>query len=203
MAIKYRAEKLRIVARYDIRPSLAREIGRFMVAWAHFEAYVQGVVWSALQLSAEQGRIAVREPRVTDRLDMIRDLGELADMEMDYVLLRDIRKRADTLAAKRHLLAHSIWNFDSVSAEWCALVTRGSWAETQEDIENYPIGSKAVEPEARPITTKEVSEWVAQTSKLIEDLKKLGDQHRVVPPPSPQKRQPRSQRRNQNPGQTD
>jgi len=189
---KFRAEKLRILARYDIKPSLARELGRFIATWAHFEHYVQGVVWQALELNAEQGRLAVREPRVTDRLDMIRDLGELEGMEMDYVLLLDIRKRANLLAAKRHLLAHCIWTFDDLAAEWCALVTRGSWAETQEDIENYPTGSKTVEPEARPVTVKEVSEWTTQTIALIEDLKKLGDQHRVVPQPSPRKSRSRS-----------
>jgi hypothetical protein len=199
----FRAEKLRVLARYDIRPSLAREIGRFMVAWAHFEYYVQALVWSALQLTAEQGRLAVREPRVTDRLDMLRDLGELDDVQIDYVLLLDIRKRAHGLAAKRHLLAHCIWTFDDESAEWCALVTRGSWAETQDDIENYPTGSKAVEPEARPVSAKEVSNWTVQTKDLIENLKKLGDQHRVVPPPSPRKSRPRSAPQNPTQGQGD
>ena len=198
---KFRAEKLRSVVRYDINASLAREIGRFIVAWSYFEAYVQGLVWSALRLSPEQGRITVREPRVTDRLDMIRDLGELGKFEIDYVLLLDIRTRASTLAAKRHLLAHSVWTFDKVAAKWCALVTRGSWAETQEDIENYPTGSKVVEPEARPVTAKDVSGWTAQTVALIEDIKRLDDLHRVVPKPSPRKPRSRSARRNPTPDQ--
>ena len=101
--------RLRTIARIDIPASLAREIGRFLVAWAHFEHYVQAVIWSALNLGAEEGRIAVRDPRVSDRLDMIRDIGKLNGTEMDYVSLLDIRKRADPLAAKRHLLAHSLW----------------------------------------------------------------------------------------------
>jgi hypothetical protein len=184
-----RAEKIKTIARFDIPASLAREIGRFLVTWAHFEHYAQAVIWSSLSLSAEEGRIATRDPRVTDRLDMIRDIGELNGTEMDYVLLLDIRKRANPLAAKRHLLAHSLWTHDKQKNDWCALVTRGSWSETQEEIENYPTGSKAVQPEARPVTAVEVREWTTQTIELIEDLKKLGDQHRVVPPPpSPKKR---------------
>jgi hypothetical protein len=115
----FRAERIKSLARYDIPAPLAREIGRFLVAWAHFEHYVQALIWLALEIGAEAGRVAVREPRVTDRLDMLQDLGELDNIEMDYVLLLDIRKRANLLAAKRHLLAHSLWTFDH--GAWCAL----------------------------------------------------------------------------------
>src|ERR1700719_2600519 len=151
----FRAERIKNIARYDISAPLAREIGRFLVTWAHFEHYVQALVWSARELGAEAGRVAVREPRITDRLDMIRDLGELDNIEMDYVLLADIRKRADPLAGKRHLLAHCLWTYDH--GAWCALVTRGTWAATQDKIADYPEGgSKTVLPEARPVSQQDV-----------------------------------------------
>jgi hypothetical protein len=57
MADDFYTVKRKAVARYDIPAPLAREIGRFLVTWAHFEHYVQAVVWSALQISEEQGRI--------------------------------------------------------------------------------------------------------------------------------------------------
>src|SRR6478672_6123982 len=49
----FMSTRLRTIARIDIPASLAREIGRFLVAWAHFEHYVQAVIWSALNLGAE------------------------------------------------------------------------------------------------------------------------------------------------------
>jgi hypothetical protein len=133
---------------------------------------------------------------------MVRDIGELNGTEMDYGLLLDIRKKANALAGKRHLLAHSLWTHDKQTNDWCALITRGSWSDTQEEIENYPNGSKAVQPEARAVSASEVAEWTTQTVQLIEDLKKLGDQHRVVPlPPSPKKQRSQSRRRNPTRGQ--
>jgi hypothetical protein len=156
--------------------------------WAHFEHYVQAVIWAALHLSEEEGRLTVREPRVTERLDMIRDLGEFQELEMDYVLLQEIRKRADPLAGKRHLLAHTIWT--KIDADWCPLQTRGSWQEIQIDILHYPKGSKTLQPHAAPVTTDDVREWTQQTIDLIDELKKLGNQHRPVP--LPEKRKPRS-----------
>jgi hypothetical protein len=184
----YYAQKVKSTARYDIPAPLAREIGRFLVTWAHFEHYVQAVIWAALHLSEEEGRLTVREPRVTERLDMIRDLGEFQELEMDYVLLQEIRKRADPLAGKRHLLAHTIWT--KIDADWCPLQTRGSWQEIQIDILHYPKGSKTLQPHAAPVTTDDVREWTQQTIDLIDELKKLGNQHRPVP--LPEKRKPRS-----------
>jgi hypothetical protein len=198
---KFRAEQIRGRARFDLPASLAREIGRFLVTWAHFEHYVQATVWNALSLGEEAGRIAVREPRITDRLDMLRDLCELKQLPIDYVLIADIRKRADPLAAKRHILAHSLWFHDR--GEWGALITRGTWAATQEDIENPPTGSKTVSPEWRPITTGELAEWTRQTIALIADLKKLDRQHRPVPQPSPRKPRARSAQKNPTQGQDD
>lgn len=185
---KFRAERIKTIARYDLPAPLARDIGRFLATWAHFEHYVQALVWSALEIDDGTGRIAIREPRVTDRIDMLIDLGELHEIEMDYVLLLDIRKRANSLAAFRHILAHGLWTADG--ATWCALITRGAWAETQDEfLGDRPAGSKSVLPEARPITPEEVRDWAAQTVKLIEDLKLLDKQHRPRPPkPSPKTR---------------
>jgi hypothetical protein len=168
------------LARYDIPAALAREIGRFLVTWAYFEQYVQSIIWHAMQLQHAEGRIAVREPpRLTDRIDMLRDLAEFQKIEMDYVLLKEIRAGSRTLASKRNLLAHSMWQ--RPQGYWVAVVTRGSWQETQDEIDNYPTGSKGVEPEAIEITADDVRRWREATIALIGDVEKLNDNPRRVP----------------------
>lgn len=185
------------VARYDIPAPLAREIGRFLVTWAHFEHYVQAIIWGTLRLSDEEGRLAVRETRITDRLDIIRDLGKFHNFAMDYVLLQDIRQRADKLAGKRHLLAHSIWQ--KPDDHWRVLVTRGSWPETQLNVTGYPAGAdRNFEPEALPITPDDIRGWTAATIALIDDAERLGNKH--LPLPLPEKRKQRSGPQNQNRG---
>lgn len=185
---EYVALKVGGVARYDLPAPLAREIGRFLVTWAHFEYYAQAIVWVTLGLGQEEGRIAVREPRVIDRLDMIRDLALFQNREMDFVLLKDIRVRAEPLAGRRHLLAHGIWQ--KFSNEWCVLVTRGSWPEPDIEIPDYPASNKTIQPEAFPINVEDLRQWREATVSLIEDMKHLGDQHRHVP--LPEKRKKRS-----------
>jgi len=46
-------------------------------------------------LAHGEGRVAVREPRITERLDMLRDLAEFRNYAVDFVLLKEIRKKAD------------------------------------------------------------------------------------------------------------
>lgn len=113
MADEYFAVKVKVVARYDIPASLAREIGRFIVGWAHFEHYLQAIIWGALKLSPEEGRIAVKELRITDRLDTIRDLGEVQNLEMDYVLLKEIRLKAEKLSGRRLFFLRCLPRFPS------------------------------------------------------------------------------------------
>jgi hypothetical protein len=175
-------------ARYDIPAPLAREIGRFIVTWAHFEDYVQSIIWGTLQLSHKEGRIAVRQSRITERLDIIRDLGVVQNLAVDFILLSEIRKRADVLAGNRHLVAHSIWQ--KPSAYWVVIKTRGSWSEDQREIAEHLRGSKSIEPEAISITAGDVRRWTEETIVLMDDVMRLGDQHRPVP--LPEKRKPRS-----------
>jgi hypothetical protein len=66
-------EKISGRANYAPPPAVSREIGRIIVRFAYFEKCVLEMVWQALGLSEAAGRIAVREPRITERLDMLRD----------------------------------------------------------------------------------------------------------------------------------
>src|SRR5258708_11874622 len=59
---------------YELRIPFSREIGRVIVHFAYFEQCVQEMVWDAMGVSEAVGRIAIREPRITDRLEMLRDL---------------------------------------------------------------------------------------------------------------------------------
>jgi hypothetical protein len=179
-------------ARYDIRAPIAREIGRFIVTWAHFEHWIQLIIWrSILNMSDAEGRIAVRDPRVSKRLDMVRDLCQLKKKEIDYVLLASIKTRAKPLATMRHLLAHTIWTLNH--DQWFALVTRGAW-DTHLDVADFPkdLKLKSVLPEGIRITPELIQGWTKETARLITDLRRIGDNHTVVPKPSQRTHRKRS-----------
>jgi hypothetical protein len=176
------------ITRYDIPAPLAREIGRFIVTWANFEDFVQSLIWRALDLSHGEGRIAVRESRITERLDILREIAGIRNFAMDFVLLAEISKRADKLAANRHLLAHSVWQ--KPGSYWVVLKTRGSWTQAQSEIADHLRGSKSIEPEAIEITPEDVRGWTEEAIALMGDVENLNDNPRPVP--LPEKRKKRS-----------
>lgn len=197
---EYFAVKLVAVATHDIPAPLAREVGRFIVAWAHLEHYVQQIIFTALGLEPEEGRIAVREARFIDRLDMMRDIVDFQKREMDFVLLGEIKGKAAPLAGFRNLMAHALWQkFDD---SWCVLVTRGIWENQPVEIVNYPKGiKKNLAPEGFPVSVDKIRGWTSCTVALIEDIKRLGDQHRPLPA-SPRRSRKRRQPKDRDRGQT-
>ena len=88
--MKKTIERVSGTAKYNLPASISREIGQIIVHWAHFEHIVQEMVWQTMQVSQQVGRIAVREPRVTDRLEMLRDLVKLRNAEWNDDLFKSI-----------------------------------------------------------------------------------------------------------------
>jgi hypothetical protein len=74
MKKRYIAEHVSGISIYQLPPSMSREIGRIIVYWAFFEHFIQESVWQVLSVSPADGRIAVRQPSVKDRLEMLNDL---------------------------------------------------------------------------------------------------------------------------------
>jgi hypothetical protein len=167
---------------YELRTPFSREIGRIIVHFAYFEQCVQEMVWQTLKLSEAAGRIAVREPRVTDRLEMLRDTIKLRSGTFDEELYKSIYKRANLLAAKRNMLAHGIWFYHKAMDEWHVQLTRGSWPKNEEEL---VAGSKKVTPESVVMTLEELRSATMEISELISYLKELR-RSAVGPTPSPE-----------------
>ena len=156
-------------ASYELPLSFSREIGRIIVHWAYFEQCIQEMVWQAMGLSEAVGRIAVREPRVTDRLEILRDIIKLRGGSWDDALYKSILSEANLLAAKRHLVGHGMWFHHKSAGEWHVQLTRGSWPKNTADL---IAGSKKVTPESVEITLEELRSATTSISVLIGDLKK-------------------------------
>jgi hypothetical protein len=169
------AERISGTARYDLPPLLSREIGRIIVHWAHFEHLVQDMVWQSIPVSQAVGRTAIREPRVTDRLELLRDLIKLRDAQWDDELFKSILNRANLIVARRDLLAHGIWGNHSggmmnMNDIWHVQLARGSWPK---NISELVEGSKKIMPEMVPMELSKLRATTREIVQLIGDLKKL------------------------------
>ena len=178
---KYYVERLTGVTAYELPSVKCREIGRIITRWAYFEHAVQEMIWGALGLSQEMGRVAVREPRVTDRLEMLADIIRLREGNIDSDLYKSIQERATLLLSKRDLLAHGKWFHNKPTGEWFVALTKGSWPKDKRDL--IPEKSKRVFPESVAITVAILKTTTSEIDLLVEDLKRLRDSA-VAPPRS-------------------
>jgi hypothetical protein len=170
MAKSYHIERHRGIATPKLPTYLTREIGRVIVRWAYFEHCIQEMNWGAMNVTHEVGRIAVREPRATDRLEMLGDLITLRGAEMDWTLHKSIMKRAEPLLAMRDLLAHAIWGQHEQTKEWVIQKTKGKWPK---NLDPLIEGSRKITPESMPMSADTLKSVVSDIDVLIEDLKRL------------------------------
>lgn len=180
----YVADHIRGSSTYKLPASYSREIGRIIVRWAYVEHYVQDMVWQMLDLGSAAGRIAVREPRLTDRLEMLCELIELRNGNWDISLYKKILSQAKVLAAKRDLLAHGMWHHLKAENEWHVQLARGSWPKNFRDL---VAKSKRITPESVHVDLDKLRSATNEIVALIDDLKKLADSAYGGPPPSRQK----------------
>jgi hypothetical protein len=110
-------------ATYTIPEPFETEIGRIIVRWAYLEDLIQQIVWGLLDLDPAYGRLAVREPRVSDRLKMIRDLAQLRKIRL-FPHWDNFAADAATLSGKRDLVAHGAW-IPTPDGNWHLERTRG------------------------------------------------------------------------------
>jgi hypothetical protein len=165
-------------ARFDLPASLSREIGRIVVRWAYLEFVVQQIIWNLAQVTFPVGRLAVREPRLEDRIVLVRHLAELRGINLPEKPVATLQTNSRTLARERDILAHGYWFFED--GQWRVVLTRGKWP----DNDPHP-SSKSIVPEALVVTTEDlrkISEAIEVTINLTSILSVVVSQH-ISPPP--------------------
>jgi hypothetical protein len=167
-------------ATYELPADMCREIGRIITHWAYFEYCLQEMNWQTLGITPSAGRVALRAPRASDRLEMLRDLVKLRKGEWDDDLFKSLLERTKLVAAKRDLVAHGIWAHRDDG--WYVELSRGAWPKNLRDL---VASTKQIDPELKPIDTDKLRAATKEISELIVDLKRLRASAVGPPAPSP------------------
>ena len=113
----------------ELPPSLLREIGRTMVLSAHLEFSLSRIAYGLIGVDRQTGRIAVREPRLVERFDMITDLLTLKEFKSKTDLI-SLRRRLQKCDDQRNLVAHGIWTREPTTKTLQIIKTSGKWQPT-------------------------------------------------------------------------
>ncbi len=113
--------------RYRLPVPYSTEIGRIITRWAFLEYRLKETTYMLIDVDPKVGRIAIREPRTTDYIDMIRDLMALKSLTTT-VDLKKLRKTLEEIQIFRDKLAHGIWAKHDSTKLPVLQVTKGSYA---------------------------------------------------------------------------
>jgi hypothetical protein len=110
----------------DLPSCLYREIGRVMAAHAAIEWVLNRIAFQLLRLKPVEGRIAVREPRTTDRLEMITDLLGINKIKV-ATDTKTLKAALEKACQERDALAHGIWVIDRKAGKLFLRLSGGKW----------------------------------------------------------------------------
>ncbi|WP_193366915.1 hypothetical protein [Pelagibius marinus] len=154
--------------RKDLPNKHSAEIGRIVTRWSYLEWQLRQIAYSLLRISPKEGRLSVREPRVTDYLTMIEDLVQLKRLGV-RVEWKKLRKHVDELADHRNRLAHGVWLKQQGYRVPCLQLTKGVW---QPEPGKAPIKAK-IDPVSVPITVDDLRSVVNAIDSVIEYIDKV------------------------------
>ena len=164
----------------DLPPSLFREIGRVIVGFARLEYQLSQAIYVVLRLDRQSGRLAIREPRATDRLSLLLDLLQ----QRGVSFATDTDALEASLAAsqrERNQLAHGVWGLSPIDGQPALSITHGQWRPfgTRERVRRILV------PESIPFTVSDCRRTLGEIHKCMDLLGVLMDEViSLLPPPS-------------------
>lgn len=181
----------------DLPSSLFRQIGRVVAAHALVEWILNRIVYRLLRLKPVEGRIAVRDPRTTDRLDMITDLLTLNNIavQTDTKTLREV---LDKCYRERDELAHGVWVIDREAGKLFLRLSGGKW---QPPGMNKAV-KRRIDLEAREYTSDDAKETYRLIHGALEALSAFEDEIAGALAPLRKKSPLRSRGNRRRPGHT-
>lgn len=112
---------------YKLPAHINTGIGKIAVRWSFLEASLQTTIWNLAQVTHPFGRVAIRQPRLDDRLAMIEDLAMMRGIELNESEISKLRAAIKKIAPKRDALVHGYWT--KYKRGWCVTNVRGTWSK--------------------------------------------------------------------------
>ncbi len=149
--------------------ALTREIGRVIVGHALLELCLSRIIYKLIDVDPKFGRLAVREPRAIDRLELIFDLAEVQGirLKINKTLYRDAVK---VCVSQRDQLAHGIWVRDPKTRMLFLRITKGSWQPVKGQRGKT---KRLIKPEAIQYNAEDarvLRQIIDQTTSMINEL---------------------------------
>lgn len=159
-----------LVTNHDLPASYTREIGRIITKWSYLENYLQSIIYIMLGVNDIVGRVAIREPRVADKINVIEEIAYLRDFSLNKSTFKDTKKQINDMAFWRNLFAHSTW-VHIPSKGWLVRATTGTLSP-EAKAEGF-AQKRRITPEGIGIDVEFLKKVVWNIDTIIQNLKEM------------------------------
>ena len=156
---------------HDLPDDLAMIIGKIIAAHSRLEHTLTQIPTILLGLNKAEARIALREPRAGERLEMALDIFAIKGIEPTGVDLVALRTKIDKSTTERDQLAHGIWLRDSEGQLYLRLA-RSNWPK---DGTGRGTMKRAISPQSMPYGIKDALELLALIEDSLASVNQLGE----------------------------
>ncbi len=142
--------------------AIAYDIGRVTYAYSLLEHILRTTVYLLIEVDPKQGRLAVKDARGKEMVDLIRDLMYLDGERPAKEWWEDLRDAVESVRTERDQYAHGIWLHDRKTKQFLLRVTRGNW---QPKGRNRKV-SRRILPEGVPYSAADFRALLKKTTEL-------------------------------------
>jgi len=162
--------------------SMTRGMGRLLVADSYLDLALIQIIYDLIGVGQKEGRLAVREPRTVERLQLILDLAHVHGIKiaMDLKTLREALVKS---TSNRDLVSHGTWFREPDGGNLLVRRLRGSWPKDETGFAT----SRRIMPQGEFIDEDELAIMLGLTEAAIEAVEELHAQVRAGLATSPRK----------------
>lgn len=158
-----------------LEPELYGAIGLVVSKHAYLETMLQHIIYDLVGVDDVVGRIAIREPRTSERLTLIEELSAYKEITLEQNIVSLLRKDLPKVAALRDNLAHGIFFQHPDTGETLIRELGGRW---QPPGVNKGSVKKRIHPPASKANADKIAEIAAIISAMIAACRKMRDEIR-------------------------
>lgn len=142
-------------------------IGLIMVRWGYLELRLQQLVFMTLRVSEPQGRLAVKNLRAMEMVELAVDLMLLEGVRLEVEGLSQLKE----IESRRNLLAHGVWHHDAAGGTYILRDLTGAWRSEEKG------GAKVkrkILPAGVPITIHNLQDLASAVEGAVRNAEEVG-----------------------------
>jgi hypothetical protein len=147
--------------RKAIPEHVATKVGQIITSYAYLDYRLKMLLWDLSGVDEKVGRITLRDPRATEKLQMARDLLFLKNIVVEDNKFKKLYDGINEVERLRDLLAHGIWTEND--RKWAVISFKGN-------VEDQTISRTERKRQIRPESFNITPEGLLAVREAVEAL---------------------------------